>query len=323
MRTITASAPGKLLLLGEHAVVHGHPCLVTAVEQRIFVSVEKNGKDVFYMEAPDLGLTAYSKTIESLAMKAPPPAVRFVEHLYRRFLERWPQKEGIVVKTRSEFSSAFGFGSSSAVSVAFAKALTTLYEIPLTDNELFELCYRAVIDVQGVGSGFDIASAIWGGTLYYVPPAQVVRKITINELPFVVGYTGIKADTPTLVRMVQSLHDDERERVSSWFGQIERLVNKAEAAIAKNDWQELGSLMMKNQSILRKLQVSSRELNRLNRAAVKAGAFGAKLSGAGGGDCMLAVVSDEARPRVKQALELAGGEVLEVSLNAEGVRLEV
>jgi mevalonate kinase len=319
---ITASAPGKLMLLGEHAVVSGHPCMVTAVEQRIYVSVEKNGKDVFYMEAPDLGLNAYSKTIEALAKKSPPPAVRFVEHLYKRFLERWPQQEGIVVKTKSEFSSAFGFGSSSAVSVAFAKALTHLYEIELSNQELFELSYQAVLDVQGVGSGFDIASAIWGGTIYYVPPAKVVRELQIEQMPLVVGYTGVKADTPTLIRMVQSLHADEPEMVESWFAKIAGLVNKAEKAIREKDWSELGKLMMKNQSILRELQVSSLELNRLNRAAVKAGAFGAKLSGAGGGDCMIAVVDAAKKKVVELAIQKAGGEVLKVQLHAEGVRLE-
>jgi mevalonate kinase len=322
MSGVTASAPGKLMLLGEHAVVYGHPCLVTAVNQRIHVTVEKNGKDVFYMEAPDLGLNAYSKTIENLAIKAPPPAVRFVEHLYKRFLQRWPQREGIIVKTKSEFSSAFGFGSSSAVSVAFAKALTSLYEINLNNDELFELCYQAVLDVQGVGSGFDIASAIWGGTIYYVPPAQVVRRVAIEELPLVVGYTGIKADTPTLIRMVQSLHADEPEMVEGWFTQIAGLVNKAEKAMGEKRWDELGKLMMKNQSVLRELQVSSVELNRLNRAAVKAGAYGAKLSGAGGGDCMIAVVQTEVRAKVEKAIEIAGGEVMKVELNAEGARYE-
>src|SRR4030043_356399 len=167
MNQTTASAPGKLMLFGEHAVVHGYPCIVTAVDQRIDVT------------------------------------------------------------TKSDFSSRFGFGSSSAVTVAFAKALTILYGIELSKKELFNLCYRAVLDVQGVGSGFDIASAIWGGTIYYIPPAKVVRAVDIDSIPLVVGYTGIKADTPTLIRMVQQMYAAEPARVEKIFIGMEQITNKA------------------------------------------------------------------------------------------------
>ena len=210
---VTASAPGKLMLLGDHSVVYGHPCLVTAVDQRLHVSVRKNGKDSFHLTAPDLGLEAYTKTIDQLGMKELPKAVRFVEHLYKNFLTRYPQQEGIDVTTKSEFESGFGFGSSSAVTVAFAKALTTLYKVELSEKELFDLCYKAVIDVQGVGSGFDIAAAIWGGTLYYVTPAKVVEPMKLDNLPLVVGYTGVKADTPTLVRMVAAERAKNRSKI--------------------------------------------------------------------------------------------------------------
>ena len=160
MNGVTTSAPGKLMLFGEHAVVYGYPCIVTAVDQRLYVSVRKNGMDAFHLEAPDLGLQAYSKTMQDLGGEGLPKGVRFVEMLYKRFLEMHPQKEGIDVETRSDFSSSFGFGSSSAVTVAFAKALTELYDLHLSEKELFDLCYQAVIDVQGVGSGFDIADGL-------------------------------------------------------------------------------------------------------------------------------------------------------------------
>jgi len=152
---VTASAPGKLMLFGEHAVVYGHPCIVTAVDQRLFVTVERNGKDTFHLSAPDLGLSAYSKTTNDLGGSGLPKAVRFIEVLYKRFLENYPQERGIDVMTKSEFSDSFGFGSSSAATVAFAKALVELYGIKLSNEELFKLCYKTVLEVQGVGSGFE------------------------------------------------------------------------------------------------------------------------------------------------------------------------
>ncbi len=178
---VTASAPGKLMLSVGYAVVHGRPTIVTAVDQRLYATVVKNGVDVFHLDAPDLGLTSYTKTIADLGTKELPKAVRFIEILYKNFLEKHPQKEGIIVTTKSDFSSFYGFGSSSAVTVAFAKALTNLYSIKMSNSELFDLCYKAVIDVQGVGSGFDLAAAIWGGTLYFVSPAKVVKTVNVKR----------------------------------------------------------------------------------------------------------------------------------------------
>lgn len=320
-KPVVASAPGKLMLFGEHSVVYGHPCIVTAVDQRLFVSVRKNGVDVFHMEAPDLGLSAYSKTMSDLGRKELPKAVRFVEMLYKRFLEKYPQKEGVVVTTSSDFSSSFGFGSSSAVTVAFAKALTTLYGLELGEKDLFDLCYQAVLDVQGVGSGFDLAAAIWGGTLYYVPPAEVVEKIEIEELPLLVGYTGVKADTPTLVRMVAKKRENNKELVDQVFEDISLLVEQARAAMEKHKWGEVGGLMNKNQELLESLGVSSLELDELVGGSREGGALGAKLSGAGGGDCMIATLNGVVES-VEALICERGGEVVGVGLNAAGVRLE-
>ncbi len=322
MNEITASAPGKLLLFGDHAVVYGHPCLVTAVDQRMYVTVKKNGVDILHLDAPDLGLTAYSKTIADLGTKDLPKGVSFIEHLYKRFLEKYPQEEGINVTTRSDFSSQFGFGSSSAVTVAFAKSLTTLYNIDLTNEELFDLCYKAVLDVQGVGSGFDIASAIWGGTIYYVKPAKMVKQLDIDHIPLVVGYTGIKADTPTLVRMVESTRKDSPEKIDGIFNQMEEIVDAAFEAIEKRDWPKTGELMKQNQQLLRQLSVSSVKLEDLISATEKVGALGAKLSGAGGGDCMLALAEKGKEEAVESAITHAGGFMMKVTLQAEGVRIE-
>ncbi len=317
---VTASAPGKLILFGEHAVVYGHPCIVTAVDQRLFVTVERNGKDTFHLSAPDLGLTAYSKTTNDLGGSGLPKAVRFIEVFYKRFLEKYPQERGIDVVTKSEFSDSFGFGSSSAATVAFAKALVELYEIDLTDKELFDFCYGAVLEVQGVGSGFDVAAAIYGGTIYYVTPGKVIETIYEEELPIEVGYTGIKADTPTLVRQVAELKRKKPRTVRGIFDQIDKVTKEAKRKLMEENFAEVGKLMVENQNLLNELGISSVELDRLNKVSMEAGALGAKLSGAGGGDCMIAVVDGKKNEVVKAMKK--NGEWLDVIIGAEGVRVE-
>lgn len=321
-KPVTASAPGKLMLTGGYAVVHGHPAIVTAVDQRLAVTVEKNGQDTFHLFAPDLGLQAYSKTIDDLGKKELPKAVRFIEILYKKFLEKFPQPEGINVTTHSEFSSSFGFGSSSAVTVAFAKALTTLYELDFSDEDLFDFCYQTVIEVQGVGSGFDIAAAIWGGTLYYISPAKVIESIKIDNLSLVVGYTGVKADTPTLIRMINSKLERRPEEIKAIFSKIGEITDKIKMAFGNEKWSRAGLLFNDHQEQMRLLGVSSVDLENLIKASLEAGAIGATLSGAGGGDCMIALVDDNKKQRIQEAIKKGGGEVIEVGLQAKGVRLE-
>lgn len=322
LRSVTASAPGKLMLSVGYAVVHGYSTVVTAVGQRLKATVTKNGSGWFHLQAPDLGLTNYSKEIAKLGAGHVPKSVQFIEIFYKHFLEKYPQEEGISVLTDNEFSASYGFGSSSAVTVAFAHALLTLYGIQVSKKELFDLTYRVILEVQGVGSGYDLASAIWGGTLRYVKPAKVVQPIDVSELPLMVAYTGEKADTPTLVRVVDSHYEQEPEKIGRIFEEIDAVALSLERALSSGDWQEVGKLFRRSQQAARELGVSSTRIEELVEAAEGAGAYGATCSGAGGGDCILISVEESKRPNVEQALTAIGAPVLSVPLNAEDVKIE-
>ncbi len=318
---VTASAPGKLMLYGEHAVVYGSPCIVTAVDQRVRVTVEPNGEGEIHVCSPNVGLDEYHKSISRLGLDDVPKSMLFVEHLIKRVYEKYALKNGIRVSTESDFSSQFGFGSSAAVVAALTKALDSYFSLDMSVREIFEISYQAVLDVQGVGSGFDVAASVYGGTLYYVMPGTIIENIYEGNLPMVVGYTGVKADTPTLIRQVAELKRNEAW-VDSVFSDVTTLVNKAKALFVKQDFIQLGKLMNKNQKLLSTLNVSSIELDRLIAVAKTAGAYGAKLSGAGGGDCMVAFVESGKKQKVVDAIVATGGEWLDVRTGATGVRIE-
>jgi|SRR5579859_687388 len=310
----SASAPGKLLLFGDHAVVYGQPCIVTAVDQRISVEVENINVPELIVAVPE-----YSKLISDLGKGDVPKNVAFLEMAYKIFLEKFPQSDGVKVTTHSDFSSQFGFGSSSAVTVAFIKALTKLYQLELNNRELFSLCYQTILNVQKVGSGFDAAAAIWGGTIFYVKPAMIVEPILLHNLPFIVGYTGVKADTTKLIKGVARLRQNSPEKVDKIFENLGATTTQAKEALLEQDWQKVGELMKQQQALLRGLQISTGKLDTLISAAENAGALGAKLSGAGGGDCMIAVVEEKNRASVERAIVAAGGQVLPVKMSAKGV----
>ena len=321
--TVKVSAPGKLMLFGEHAVVYGKPCIVTAVDQRIWVSVQKLAKQEISIEAPGVGISNYKKNIKKLGIgRDIPKGVKFIEFAVKNFKNKYKLLSGLKITTKSGFSSKFGFGSSSAVTVAVLKAISELSRIKLSNNELFDLVYKSVLEVQGVGSGFDLAAAIWGGTLYFVTGGKKIVPLRTGKLPLVVGYTGVKADTATLVRKVASLYEANGKMVGKIFEAMEEIVESAKKALSKRNYGQLGELMNLNQGLLDSLGVSTRLLSGLIFAARETGAYGAKISGAGGGDCMIAFVDPKRRNKVESAIKVAGGTILNVKTEAEGVRIE-
>lgn len=319
MKRIRVSAPGKLMLFGEHAVVHGKPCIVTAVDQRIKVEVSFNGENELIINAPQLGIRNYQRAVSQLGNQEMPKQVSFIEAAVKRFYLRFGLKKGLNITTHSQFSHTYGFGSSSAITIATIKALSLLYKIRLFDKELFDLSYKAVLEIQGVGSGFDLAAALWGGTLLYKKGAKIVKRLKIRNLPLVVCYSGVKADTPTLVRQVEELKRRHPKKVKKIFEQMERLTLKAKRLLVLKKWPEVGQLMNENQRLLEELGVSTQVLEKLIRAALEAGALGAKLSGAGGGDNIIALCLPQKKKSVEKVLKKAGGQIMKVKLNSKGL----
>lgn len=319
MKKISVSAPGKLMLLGEHAVVYNHPCIVTAVGQRMKLTAETIKESVFELNAADVDVTNYKKPLSKLGRGNIPKGARFVEIALMNFLKKYPQKSGIQIKTASEFSSEFGFGSSSASTVCTIFALAKLFKVKLTQKQIFDLSYKTVLTIQDKGSGFDVAAAIYGGTLYFVTGGKVIKPLKVKSLPLVVGYSGIKADTVSQVNQVAEKSKKYPKVIESIYNQISQLVEKAKIAIEKSDWQTLGDLMNFNQGYLATLGVGSKKLADMIYAARESGAHGAKLSGAGGGDCMIALSQNQ---KVKSAIQKAGGKVIDVKTNVEGVKVE-
>lgn len=319
---ITVSAPGKLMLFGEHAVIYQKPCIVTAVNQRIYVKVETTDDDLIVVNAPDMKPGNYSINLSKLGKIEYPKEFKFILTSIELFFEKHKISTGIKIQTKSEFSSLFGFGSSSAVTVCVIKALSKIFDVKLDNKSLFDIAYQTVLRIQGVGSGFDLAAAIWGGTVCFVAGGKRITPIKVKTLPLVVGYTGVKADTTTLVRQVAELRKNNIKPIDKIFNSISQIVDKAEKLLKISDYKELGILMNKNQKLLVELGVSSEKLDILIKAANEAGAFGAKLSGAGGGDCMICLVDDESAVNVKKTLTNSGGIIIDVKTNAEGVRIE-
>lgn len=335
MKKISVSAPGKLMLLGEHAVVYNKPCLVTAVDQRMGLTIEVLNEPEFRLHAPDINIFNYKKPINRIGKDHIPKGAKFVEIAVKNFLERiLPHSSkapftkggrgilGIKITTKSQFSSQFGFGSSSASTVCAIKALSGLLKLKLTSKEVFDLSYKTILDVQGSGSGFDAAAAVYGGTLYFTTGGKTIEPLPIGHLPLLIGYSGIKADTITLINQVKEKANKYTQIIEGIYSGIEKIVKEAKVSLLKKDWCSLGELMNINQGYLDALGVSSYKLTNMIYSARSAGAYGAKLSGAGGGDCIIALIPERKREVIEKSIRKAGGKIINVQTNAQGVRIE-
>jgi len=305
---ITISAPGKLMLMGEHAVVYGYPCIVTAVSERLAVSMEETQDNKITIDAPQVKDT------------------RFVDQAILDGCHAFGiTHHGLHIKTHCNFSNCYGFGSSSAVTVATFEALASTFHKNIDKKTLFEQAYKTVLTIQGVGSGFDVAAATYGGTLLYTKGGNILEPLSWdlnNGVSLVVGYSGVKANTPEIVRDVAIKKKAQPEAVNRIFEAIGKLVGQAKEAGDKKDWETVGKLMNFNQEYLRDLGVSTEKLESMIYAAKEAGAYGVKLSGAGGGDCMIALTLTEKKKEIEQAIISSGGSVVPVSIHEEGVRID-
>lgn len=295
MKKNSAKAPGKLILMGEHSVVYGHPCIVTAVDRYIAAIISEDDK--YIVDAPDVSNTDYVDKMTSFFCKK--------NNIEKKFK----------VTTKADFSDMNGLGSSSAVSVATCKALNDYFETGMSKREIFDMSYHVVKSVQGSGSGADVAAGTYGGTIYYEKLGKNIEPVDINGMSIVIGNTGVKAKTKEYVAKVAKAREENTEKIDDIFQRISALVLEAKRNIADLNYKSLGEKMTLNHKLLCELNICTPELDRLVEVALKAGAFGAKLSGAGGGDNMFALVSSENRSAVEDAITNAGGTVINAQIN--------
>ena len=239
------SAPGKLMLLGEHAVVYGHPCLVTAVDKRVYVEAELIDGSTDIVKAPQA--------------KNP----RFVKEVIRYLKAKYHLKSAVKVSTNGDISNGIGLGSSSAVTVATCAVLSEVWNLSLSSRDIFDISYKVILSIQRVGSGFDIAAATFGGTLFYVKGGDTIQELSVDSLPIVVGYSKEKANTAKIVQEVARRYKNEQKRMDRIFEQIAKLVEEGKQLLEAKDMVQFGSLMTQNHSLLRQLGVSTTKLDKM------------------------------------------------------------
>jgi len=300
---ITCSAPGKVYLFGEHAVVYGENAICCAVELRTKVSVEKS--DDIIIESV-LGRTGLDYEVH--------PYVSHAIETMRRFADI----KGVLITIGSELPVGSGLGSSAAVTVASIQALNQLYECGLSLEDIAKTGHEIEKLVQGNASPTDTYVSTMGGVVM-IPQK---KKLDLINCPIVIGNTHKFSSTKELVGNVAKLRSEFPSVVEPILSNIGRMSLLAEELVANGDYTTMGKLMDVNQGLLDSIGVGSAELSALVYAARSSGAMCAKITGAGGGGCMIALAQEENADSIAEAIVKAGGEAIITRNTEEGVRLE-
>ena len=297
---ITCSAPGKIYLFGEHAVVYGEPAIACAVELRTRVTASSS--DTITISS-DLGTTGLDHEVHPYVSSA-------IEKLGKR---------NVSVKIRSDIPVGSGLGSSAAVTIATLAAINLEFKLGHSNEELARMGHEIEQKVQGVASPTDTFVSTFGGVVEI--PSR--RRLSMLECGIVIGNTN-KGATPKktakLVKHVAVLREEYPEVIDPIIRTIGSFSKKGEMLVKKKDYISLGKLMNVNHGLLDALGVSTAELSALVYAARGAGAYGAKITGAGGGGCMVALTDSPGE--VASAIENAGGMAIISHFNSSGVKQE-
>jgi mevalonate kinase len=315
----TATAPGKIILFGEHAVVHGQPAIaVPLASVQVTAAVEDAGcGGGVTIQAPDVGETLH--VIGARAADDPLyDALVFPVEVALRALDV-PMPD-VCITVRSTIPIASGLGSSAAIAAALIRAVGLAVNRPFDNGTLNPLVYEIETRHHGTPSGIDNTVIVYEQPVYFVrgssgTPDTIETFRIANPFTLLVADSGQASPTHRAVSDVRALYDAEPARIGAIFQRIGAITQAARVAVETESAERsksstivaaLGSLMDENHALLRDLTVSSEKLDRLCAAAREAGAAGAKLSGGGRGGNLIALVTRENADRVAAALRDAG-----------------
>jgi mevalonate kinase len=309
-----ASAPGKLILFGEHFVVHGLPAIAAAVEGRTIAEVKKVDRFSLVDDRPETpgykkdkgGQQADSIRMMFDAMRLDPAKVKII--------------------LSGDLVAASGVGASGASCAAIAAAANAEFKLGLDRDGINGIAYEGEKGYHGNPSGIDNSCSTYGGFIRFRKGAsggrgEIVPMGSKAKLSMVVGNTGITSNTTKVVEEVKRLKEKDPAKFKRTCDEYLKIANDAKEALDGEDLPEIGRLMNMNHALLREIGVTCKELEAMVGAALKAGALGAKLTGTGRGGLMIALVTSETKEGVASAIAKSGFKSEVTGIGTEGVKV--
>lgn len=280
--TIQVRAPASVMLAGEHAVLRGYLSIVAAVDQYMHVGLTPRNNDVIDINTDTLG--SWAGKINKITVEQP---FQFVLAVLKRYQKLF--SNGFALDIKSDFSSQLGLGSSAAVTVATVSAVRQFLNLTTDGMTIFVEARDIIQQVQGAGSGADVAACVFGGVVAYrAVPLHIECLPALPPLKLV--YSGGKMPTVEVIKQLNiwcGQHDLLAKKI---FRAIEQCSQQARKALLLHNWALLGEIFKVQQGLMCELQLSNDALDSIVSKLEEApGILGAKISGSGLGDCVVAV----------------------------------
>ena len=297
------SAPAKIILFGEHAVVYGQPAIAvpfTALAATADSTPAPAGSGLTII-AHDVGMVFHVHPGD----ETPDNALHFAAQLtLKRLSVTHPPDLNVAI--RSTIPVASGFGSGAAVSAALIRELSAALGSPLEGDELNALVYEVEKMHHGTPSGIDNTVIVKETPIYFLRGHEPEPFTIGRAMSLVIADSGVPASTRETVGAVRNLYESDPQTYQRCFDRIGMAAQAARKRIERGDLLRTGTLMSLNHALLKKLTVSSPKLDKLVNAACAAGALGAKLSGGGRGGNVIALVDGPNTEPVIEAFRRAG-----------------
>jgi len=307
---------GKVILFGEHFVVHGVPGIVSAIDSTADAEVRRTKKGITIVDERK-GSKGYAEEKKAQQLES-------IDRILKA-MEIEPKTVSFRILLGGNLPGFSGLGASAASSVAIARAIAQELGKKWSDERINEIAYEAEKAYAGTPSGIDNTAATYGGLLWFMKNMNgghnTIEKLRIRKpVEIIIGSTGIVANTKAMVAGVAERKQKYPEKYDVLFEQAEGLALIARKALLAFDLKKVGELMNENHRLLQEISVSCEELDYLVDLARKHGAFGAKLTGGGGGGCMTALTpTKELQEAVATAIEKEGYEVLRTKIGVERI----
>jgi len=330
---VIASAPGKITLYGEHAVVYGYPAIVASINKRVSVTCEPRNDDRIRVSAINLQIPGITLTYDDrgeLILETDYgrvlSAMSYIKEGIKIASEYIDEKKGVNLVVKSSMPVGAGLGTSAAVAVATIAAYTKTIGHELKREEIAKLAWQTEKAVQGLASPMDTHISTFGGIIYikYNENNVKIERLQTNiKEPIVIGYVTREYKTKDLVNKVKQLKNRYPFIIEPIIETIGKLVQEARNAVLNGDTKRAGELMNLNHGLLEALGVSSQKLNELVYAARSMGALGSKMSGAGGGGSMIALTKRERIAEISSAIKILGGKVIDTEIGGNGLIMKI
>ena len=276
------TAPGKIILFGEHAVVYGKPAIAIPVSGMRASAWSEPGEGKLTINALDLNEKF------SLENKTSQFSV-----LAQTLLTKTKQNEpNLTINLTSKLPQGSGMGSSAATSTAVCKALSNYLGVDLEKNQISELVFDAEKIVHGNPSGIDNTVVAYESPVYFIKGNEPMTFDSGRTFYLVIGDTGIESSTKETVGNVRAMWKKEPNLMNGYFDEIGNITKGGKIAIEEGNVEMVGELMNDNHELLNKIGVGHPELEKLVELSIKSGAVGAKLTGGGGGGNIVALANN-------------------------------